>query len=105
MRKLTLLIVGFVGYVLGSRAGRERYEQIKSRAQKVANDPRVRQRARQAQDTAREQAPVVRDKMTDAAGSARDSVKDKVSGSSGGEESLSAPAAGIDPRTGTSYPR
>jgi len=34
-----------VGYVLGSRAGRERYEQIKRTAQRVADDPRVQEAA------------------------------------------------------------
>ncbi|WP_336204564.1 YtxH domain-containing protein [Nonomuraea sp. LPB2021202275-12-8] len=34
-----------VGYVLGSRAGRERYEQIKRTAQRVADNPRVQETA------------------------------------------------------------
>ncbi|MDA0637639.1 YtxH domain-containing protein [Nonomuraea sp. MCN248] len=34
-----------VGYVLGSRAGRERYEQIKRTAQRVADNPRVQEAA------------------------------------------------------------
>ncbi|MFC5823765.1 YtxH domain-containing protein [Nonomuraea insulae] len=34
-----------VGYVLGSRAGRERYEQIKRTAQRVADSPRVQEAA------------------------------------------------------------
>ncbi len=29
MRKLTVLAIGGIGYVLGARAGRERYEQIR----------------------------------------------------------------------------
>ena len=29
MRKLTILLAGGIGYVLGARAGRERYEQIR----------------------------------------------------------------------------
>ena len=32
MNKLMLLVAGGVGYVLGSRAGRERYEQMKASA-------------------------------------------------------------------------
>ncbi|GAA3213351.1 YtxH domain-containing protein [Nonomuraea helvata] len=32
-----------IGYVLGSRAGRERYEQIKRTAQRVADNPRVQE--------------------------------------------------------------
>ncbi|WP_113704949.1 YtxH domain-containing protein [Nonomuraea lactucae] len=34
-----------VGYVLGSRAGRERYEQIKKAAQRVADNPRFQETA------------------------------------------------------------
>lgn len=41
MKKL-LFVVGFgAGYVLGSRAGRERYEQITTAASAFWNDPRV----------------------------------------------------------------
>ena len=36
MSKVTMLAAAGVGYVLGARAGRERYEQIKAGAQKVA---------------------------------------------------------------------
>ncbi|GAA3445341.1 YtxH domain-containing protein [Planomonospora venezuelensis] len=34
-----------VGYVLGSRAGRERYEQIKRMAQRVTDNPSVQEAA------------------------------------------------------------
>jgi hypothetical protein len=70
VKKLILLAAAGVGYVLGTRAGRERYEQIKGTVTKVTNDPRVQQKARQAVDTARQQAPVVADKVTGAAGAA-----------------------------------
>ena len=39
MSKLTLLAAGAAGYVLGARAGRERYEQIAAGARKVAGNP------------------------------------------------------------------
>lgn len=77
MKKLLLLAAAGVGYVLGARAGRERYDQIVGTANKVKNDPRVQQKAQQAVDTAKQQAPVVADKVTTAAGAA----KDKVTGS------------------------
>ena len=51
MRKLPLLLAAGVGYVLGTKAGRERYEQIRSSAQRLAKDPRVQRTARQAADT------------------------------------------------------
>ena len=41
MKKLPLLAAAAVGYVLGTRAGRERYEQIKRWSSKVADHPAV----------------------------------------------------------------
>jgi hypothetical protein len=42
-----MFLVGLaVGYVLGTRAGRERYEQIAKTARKVAEHPTVQQAAR-----------------------------------------------------------
>jgi hypothetical protein len=68
MRKLLLLAGVAIGYVLGARAGRERYEQIVRLVTKVKNDPRVQQKAHQAVDVAKEQGPVMADKVTHAAG-------------------------------------
>ncbi len=81
MKKLTILIAGAAGYVFGTRAGRERYEQIKGLAVKVKDNPTVQEKTQQAVDTAKAQAPVVKDKLTDAA----DTARSKVSGSSDGE--------------------
>jgi SLT domain-containing protein len=72
--KITLLVGGAVGYVLGTRAGRERYEQIKSQAQSVWKSPKVQEKATQAQDFAREKAPVVKDKAAEAAAAAKEKV-------------------------------
>ena len=85
MRKLTLLIAFAVGYVLGARAGRERYDQIVGTVDKVRQDPRVQEKAQQAVDVAKQQAPVVADKVTTAASAATAAAKDakdKVAGSS-----------------------
>lgn len=79
IKRLPLLIAGGVGYVLGTKAGRERYEQIRSTFYKVKEDPRVQQKAQEAASFAREQAPVVKDKVSGAADSAATKV-----GSSGG---------------------
>jgi hypothetical protein len=45
-----------VGYVLGTKAGRERYEQLRTSAQKVAANPAVRNAAESAGQTGREVA-------------------------------------------------
>jgi hypothetical protein len=75
MRKLTAIVAGGVGYVLGARAGRQRYEQIRGMAMKVKSNPKVQQTAHRAADAAKEAAPVVKEKVSDAAGSAAGKVK------------------------------
>ena len=61
MKKSSLLIGVAIGYVVGSRAGRERYEQIKSGTTKVVHDPRVQAAAGRAQETVGQQATAVAD--------------------------------------------
>jgi hypothetical protein len=63
-----LLVVGFgVGYLLGTRAGRERYEQIKTAAAKLWNDPRVQRTVDQAEDFVKDKAPEVAEFLADGA--------------------------------------
>jgi hypothetical protein len=75
MRKLTVLIAGGVGYVLGARAGRERYEQIRRTALRVKENPTVQSAASSAADAAKDAAPVVKDKVVGAADAATQKVK------------------------------
>ena len=56
MKKIPLLFAAGAGYVLGARAGRGRYEQIKAGAQKLADDPRVQAAKDKATDAAKEKA-------------------------------------------------
>ena len=84
MKKLLVLIAGGVGYVLGTKAGRERYEQMRSTFNKVKSDPRVQEKAQQATDMAREKAPVVKDKVSEAAGAAQSKMKSDDGGSNPG---------------------
>ena len=83
MKKLSLLAAAAAGYVLGARAGRERYEQIKTGAQKLARDPRVQAAGHKAQDAMATQAvhaaEVAKDKVTDAASTAADKVRRETS--------------------------
>ena len=75
MRKLMLFAAFAVGYVLGAQAGRERYDQIMRVVSRISNDPRVQEKAHQAVDLAKEQAPIVADKVTSAAGAAASKVR------------------------------
>lgn len=64
--KLLLLTGAAAGYVLGTKAGRERYEQIRRTAGRMKDDPRVQEKAHRAADLAREKAPLVAEKLSDA---------------------------------------
>ena len=62
MKGKILLVVGLgVGYVLGTRAGREKYDELVARVQKVWNDPRVQKQASNVGDLVKEKAPDVAD--------------------------------------------
>lgn len=75
MKKLMLLAAVAVGYVLGAKAGRGRYEQIRTTFDNVKQNPRVQQAAATVAETAKEQAPVVADKAKEFAATAADKVK------------------------------
>jgi len=68
MRGKILLVVGIgIGYVLGTRAGREKYDQLKARAQKFWNDPRVQKQVTNAEDFVKDKAPDVAEFVADGA--------------------------------------
>lgn len=70
MRKLTILagaVAGGAGYVLGTRAGRQRFEQIKHGAEQFSHNPKVRDVAHKAQEQVKHQAPAVKEKVAAAA--------------------------------------
>ncbi|PFG37822.1 hypothetical protein ATL41_2601 [Flavimobilis soli] len=65
--KAAFLLGAGVGYVLGTKAGRARYEQIKNKADHFMQDERVQSAVATAKD-----------KLGDVAGAAGGAVKDKV---------------------------
>ena len=88
MNKLTMLAVAGAGYVLGSRAGRERYEQIKNQATKTRNNPKVQDAA----DTVQAQA---KQAGADLGHAVKDKVSEKVSSSDHANEQPSTIAPGM----------
>lgn len=75
MRGKILFAAGLaVGYVLGTRAGRERYEQLKNAAKGFWNDPRVQHRVDQVEDFVKEKAPEVAEFVSDGAKKVVDQV-------------------------------
>jgi hypothetical protein len=67
MRTKATFLAGFAtGYVLGSRAGRQRYEQIRSSAKAVAASPAVQRVAASAQHQAGDALSAAKEKATGA---------------------------------------
>ncbi|MFE6647021.1 hypothetical protein ACFVJS_10695 [Nocardioides sp. NPDC057772] len=90
-KKPALMTAFGIGYVLGARAGRERYDAIAAKAQKLWHDPRVQDKAHRAGFVAKEKAA-----------SAKHTVQDKMPGDTKGSTSPTEPAAPASPR---SYPQ
>lgn len=92
MKGKILLVVGIgIGYVLGTRAGREKYDELKATALKFWNDPRVKKQVEGAQGFVKDKAPDVAEFLADGA-------KKVVSQVSGSKAPAKKPAA----RTSTS---
>lgn len=51
------------GYVLGTRAGRESYEQLKTKAQELWENPKVQDTVASTTDTIKSKAPEVQDSL------------------------------------------
>ena len=100
MRYRATFIVGFaVGYVVGARAGRERYEQIKQASQKVAESPPVRKATQVAGEKATELTKVAKDqaasrvpKLTETAKSSASKVRGQLDRLPGRHAADSEPA-------------
>jgi hypothetical protein len=82
VKKISLLASAAVGYVLGTRAGRERYEQIRSQADRLWRKPQVQSAVDDATGFAKSTASDLGSKAADVAGQAKDAASSKVSGSS-----------------------
>lgn len=68
MRGKFLFVAGAaVGYVLGTRAGRKRYEQIRGAAQKVWETPAIQRQVGAAQDYAAEKIGQIPELLIDGA--------------------------------------
>jgi hypothetical protein len=58
MKGKILLVVGLgIGYVLGTRAGREKYDQLSAAVKKLWDDPRVQKQRSNAEDFVKEKVP------------------------------------------------
>ena len=90
MKGKILFVAGLgLGYLLGTRAGRDKYDELKATALKVWNDPRVQKQVDAVEDFVKDKAPEVAEFVSDNA----KTLVNKVSGK--------APAAKKKPATGS----
>ncbi|AXK36433.1 YtxH domain-containing protein [Streptomyces armeniacus] len=79
MHRLTFIAGLAIGYVLGTRSGRERYEQMRESAQQFAQNPAVRNAAESAAHNGRDMATKAFDSVNEKVGHRLpDSVTEKV---------------------------
>lgn len=101
MRGKAALVVGLAtGYVLGTRDGRVRYQQIKTQFNRVISDPRVQEKTAQATDLAKEKAPLVKDKLADVT----EKATSKATGKTTSQVSASEPGSDLPEQTTVSAP-
>ena len=94
MKKLLLIGAAAAGYVLGTKAGRERYEQIKRQSSKVWNSEPVQHGVHEAEGVAKQAASVAGTKVADVASTAGSKVAAKVKGDDASEPVEPPPATG-----------
>lgn len=84
---LTAALAGGVGYVLGAKAGRERYDEIVARATGLAQSPQAQDAAAKVATVVKENATKLPDPVADVVTSAADKVADapKPGGTSGSD--------------------
>jgi hypothetical protein len=80
MSKIVTLAVAAAAYVLGAKAGRQRYEKIRTGAERIWSDPRVRNKTQRAAETVRGRAPQVKERLTDAVKQTAEKVSSRNSG-------------------------
>ena len=74
--KAVFLLGGALGYVLGTRAGREQFEKIRGTAQSVWQNPKVQDTVSGVQEKVSARAPELKEKVTGAVRSVRGTEND-----------------------------
>jgi hypothetical protein len=98
-----LFVAGLgLGYVFGTRAGREKYEELRTAALKVWNDPRVQKQVDAVEDFVKDKAPEVADFVSDNAKKVVAQVSGKKPGTKSGTRSSSSSSSGAKSSTAKS---
>ena len=96
MKVRTVLATAFgvgVGYVLGTRAGRGKFEELKAQAQRIVTDPDVRQKVADLPNQVRENLPKAQSAVSDAVKVASEKVQAAKGRDSGSTSGATTPGA------------
>jgi hypothetical protein len=94
--KLLIVAAAAGGYVLGAKAGRERYEQIRHHASTLWNSGPVQQGVHEAEGAAKHAAQAAGARVADAASSASSKVAARVRHDDSSEPSEPTPGASFN---------
>jgi hypothetical protein len=100
MKIKTVLVAGIaagIGYVLGTKAGRAQFEQIRARTKEFVESPKVQETVSNLSETVKQSAHKLPDPVADVVTAVADSVK----GSTTEPTSQTEPSAGTEPSFGT----
>ena len=75
MRPLTFIVGASVGFLLGSRAGRETYDRIVTGARDLWQNPKTQEAVHHVEETVKAKAPDVGHKVADAAAAVKDKLQ------------------------------
>ena len=95
MKIKTVLVAGLaagVGYVLGTKAGRARFEQLRAQARDFVESPKVQETVSNLSETVKQSAQ----KLPDPVASVVSAVADKAKGSGPEQASETGPATGTE---------
>ncbi|MCU1444038.1 MAG: hypothetical protein JWQ59_2188 [Cryobacterium sp.] len=102
MKGKILFVAGTaLGYVLGSKAGRQAYEQIRGKAQDLWGDPHVQKAVSQAGQAAKDAANVAQSKISEKLDHAANTVSNAADEAASGDGAGSPTAASMSTTTGT----
>ena len=79
MKFRTAIVFG-IGYILGSKAGRDRYEQMRRAYRRATSNEHVRKVIDQSKDAVETSTAQVRGVVADQLANAGDAIRDKVDG-------------------------
>jgi len=93
-----------IGYVLGTRAGRARFDELKAQAQRIVTDPDVRQKVADLPHQVRENLPKAQAAVSDAIKTATEKVQSATSDSPTSPGSPASPDVPASPDSPTTRP-